>query len=326
MSFAYPSTLIMLILIIPLTMIYSRRFSRLSVSLSTRSTPKHPTSRLVTWLRWFCEHAGWGCTVLALICLIIALARPRIENHHTEQHKEGLDIYLVIDTSLSMSEQDLTVNGQPVDRLTAVKRVVKEFIAARVHDRIGLVIFGSTAYAQAPLTSDHEVLNQFFDEISIGMAGENTAIGDAIGVASNRFMSVESPTKIMILLTDGAHSAGSISPEQAAQAAAGLGIKIYTIGVVGSARHGFGFQLAIPSFNTDILKYIAETTSGQFYTADSTAALTEIYQTINKLETTPSPESTHLLYHDLYRPFLWGSIGWIIGLWLLGLVAWRKWP
>ena len=328
MSFAYPYVLLTLGVLIPLSWIYTRRLDRLKIRM-----PHHPDllsnstqARSTTTIRWLRNHAGWGLFCFTLVCLIIALARPRFEQTESWSQQEGLDIYLVIDTSMSMSEQDLNINGHAVDRLTAVKGVVQDFIAARTHDRIGLVIFGSTAYAQAPLTSDHHVLNQFLNEISIGMAGKNTAIGDAIGVASNRFIHVDAASKVMILLTDGANSAGNISPEQAAQAAAGLGIKIYTIAVVGPNVNFLNMRLPIPSFNTEILNYIAKTTGGEFYTASSTAALAKIYQTIDQLETTEAETNSQLFYDDIFMVFLWGALGAFTTLVLSEVLTWRRWP
>lgn len=323
MSFAYPYALIALGGLIPLTYLYIWRLPRWRFALPM---PAEADSRSFALGAFFFSHIGWFFYALALGLLIIALARPQIDRQTMPEFHEGLDIYLVLDTSMSMAEQDLTIAQRPVTRLDAVKAVVSEFITARPHDRIGLVIFGSSAFAQAPLTTDHRVLKQFLGEVKIGMAGENTAIGDAIGVASNRFLSVDAPTKIMILLTDGANSAGTIAPEQAAQAARGLGIKIYTIAVVGQRMEMFGMKLPVPSFDTEILKYIASTTGGQFFSARSTDALQKIYQTIDKLETTEVEENDRLLYTDLFPYFLLGSMASLGGFLLLGLIAWRRWP
>ncbi|MCY4381405.1 MAG: VWA domain-containing protein, partial [Proteobacteria bacterium] len=166
----------------------------------------------------------------------------------------------------------------------------------------------------------------FLDDVAIGMVGDSTAIGDAIGVASNRFMSVEAPSKVMVLLTDGDNSAGTIMPKQAAEAAKGLGIKIYTIGVAGSGVRMRGFFQRTQSVDRHLLEYIAHTTGGQFFMADSTKSLQEIYQTIDQLETREAAENVRHLNDDFFDRFLFASLGAFLCFYLLGILWWRRWP
>ncbi|MCY4443527.1 MAG: VWA domain-containing protein [Proteobacteria bacterium] len=305
MQFAYPYALLALLLLPLCIYMYHRRQRCFCVffPLQSRLTKHSP------WYMRLLSHHSMLIFLLAITCLIIALARPRFGKNRSMQSSEGLDIFLVIDTSESMSSQDLTLLGKKVSRLEAVKAVVKNFIEKRVHDRLGLVIFGSRAFAQAPLTLDHPVLIDFLDEIYIGMAGSKTALGDAIGVSSNRLHRLDAPSKVMILLTDGANSAGSIDPQQAARAAKSLGIKIYTIAVAGeesSSLLGGVFDLIAPVAHVDeeLLKQVAALTSGKYFRAKNTEDLQQIYATIDQLETKEVEESVFLMFEEHFFTYV----------------------
>ena len=207
-----------------------------------------------------------------------------------------------------MSAADFEVGSQDVDRLTAVKAVVREFVSKRKDDRIGLVVFGTMAFAQAPLTLDHDVLLKFLKDVQIGMAGPETAIGDAIGVTVNRLKSIKSKSKIGILLTDGSNSAGEIDPKIAANAAKTLGVKFYTIGAGGdggnSSFFGFSFRRSGSPIDEPMLKYIAETTGGKYFRARDTNDLVRIYETINELEKTEVETEIFKNYEEKYADLL----------------------
>ena len=177
--------------------------------------------------------------VLCLVLLILAAARPQFYNVSREIRSPGVDIVMSIDTSGSMRALDFELDGEPVTRLTAVKKVVSDFIEKREVDRIGLVVFGEEAFTQAPLTLDKGLLLGLVDKMTIGMAGDRTAVGAAIAIGGKRLKDLKAATKILILLTDGRHNAGELTPEQAADAVQALGVKIYTIGVGGKGPAPF---------------------------------------------------------------------------------------
>lgn len=249
--------------------------------------------------------------VLGLVLVVVALARPQHTRRDVIVESEGLDILLTVDTSGSMKAEDLSSGLQPVNRLQVAKGVMAEFIEQRPHDRIGVVVFGEEAFTRVPLTLDHQTLLDLLDQVEIGMAGpQGTAIGTAIGVSARRLKDLEAKSKVVILLTDGKSNAGKISPMEAAQAAAALGIKIYTIGV-GAERGLFGVMG--DGMDEDGLKRIAEATGGRFFRATDTQSLQRVYETIDELEPSPA-EVVELVEHvELFRRFL------VPGLALLGV-------
>ena len=168
---------------------------------------------------------------MLLLFFIIAFARPQEGRKKTEILSQGVDIVLAIDTSGSMQALDFKKNENQVTRLSVVKDVVAEFVKHREMDRIGMVVFGANAFTQCPLTLDQSILLSFLDKLKIGMAGDATAIGSAIGISARRLKDLKSKSKIIILLTDGRNNSGTIPPLQAAEIAKTLGIRIYTIGV-----------------------------------------------------------------------------------------------
>jgi Ca-activated chloride channel family protein len=222
------------------------------------------------------------------VCLVLALARPQHVDRQRVVEREGIDILLVLDTSGSMKDDDYTVGRRRVSRLRAAKEVIGRFVEGRPDDRIGLVVFGDVAFTQVPLTTDHRAMKAFLEQVSIGMAGQSTAIGDAIAVAAQRMMSLDAPERVVILLTDGDSRTG-MSPLEAAKAAAALDIKVYTIGM-GSSGGGGGLLGGMlgrsSSLDESTLKAIAQTTGAQYFRADDTRSLEDVYATIDTLEKT----------------------------------------
>ncbi len=226
---------------------------------------------------------------IAWFLLIIASIRPQWLGEPIEQAVSGRDLMLAVDLSGSMEEQDFVINGEQVDRLTATKAVAGEFIRRRVGDRIGLILFGSKAYLQTPLTFDRKTVLTLLDESAIGLAGKNTAIGDAIGLAVKRLRKQSANSRVLILLTDGANTAGEISPLKAAELATKERLKIYTIGVGADemlVRSMFGVRKVNPSRDLDekTLKAIAEKTGGRYFRARNTEELEGIYKILDQLE------------------------------------------
>lgn len=230
--------------------------------------------------------------LLIWLCLLGALARPYLLGEPLALPISGRDLMLAVDISGSMQQQDMQLNQQPASRLEVVKKIVHQFIRKRQSDRIGLVLFGTQAYIQAPLTFDSKTVNILLNEAQIGLAGKSTAIGDAIGLVSKRFMQQKAQNKVLILLTDGANTAGVLNPLKAAKIAAQAGIKIYTIGIGAESMQVsglfgiFGSRTINPSQDLDekSLQEIAQLTGGKYFRAKNTQELAEIYRIIEQLE------------------------------------------
>lgn len=233
----------------------------------------------------------WQSVILAVawLCLILALTRPTYYGEPITIDLTGRDLMLAIDISPSMQEQDLSLNSRPANRLEVVQQVVSDFIKQRQGDRIGLILFGTTPYVQVPLTFDTHTVDTLLKEAYLGMAGQATAIGDAIALGVKRLRDRPENSRVLILLSDGANTAGEIPPEKAAQLASVEKIKIYTIGIGADEmlkRSLFITQRVNPSADLDekMLSSIALTTGGQYFRARDALALELIYAEINKLE------------------------------------------
>ena len=226
---------------------------------------------------------------LAWALFVLACTRPQWLGEPVEVPISGRDLMLAVDLSKSMLETDFILNNQNIDRLTATKKVASEFIEQRVGDRLGLILFGTQAYLHVPLTFDRKTVAQLLDESVIGLAGPSTAIGDAIGIAVKRLRENDADDKVLILLTDGANTAGTIDPIRAAELAAGSGLKIHTIGIGADemmVRRLFSTFKVNPSRDLDeeTLTEIAEKTGGKYFRARDTEELAKIYAEIDRLE------------------------------------------
>lgn len=253
----------------------------------------------------------WKLILLAIcwILLVAALSRPTYFGAAVEVPLNGRDLMLAIDISPSMKEQDLTLNNQRVTRLDVVKDVVSSFIDERKGDRVGLILFGSQPYIQAPLTFDTTTVHTLLEEAYLGMAGQATAIGDAIALGVKRLRNRPENSRVLILMSDGANTAGEIPPEKAAQLAAQENIKIYTIGIGADEmikRTLFMTQRVNPSADLDekMLTEIALTTNGQYFRARDRASLQDIYEQINQLEPIELDKKTYRPSKALYFWFL----------------------
>lgn len=240
--------------------------------------------------------------------------------------RSGRDIMLAIDLSGSMQTQDMKINGQYLSRIAVVKQVAKQFISHRQGDRIGLILFGTHAYLQTPLTFDRQTVQHMLNDATVGIAGTQTAIGDGIGLAIKRLMRYPKQSRAMVLMTDGGNNAGVVTPLAAAKKAAEEGIKIYTIGL-GANRMMvntlFGQREINPSSDLDIdtLKRIAKMTGGKFYRANSGDVLQTIYNTIDQLEPVQADKVTLRPATALY-PYPLAIAILIFGLCLLV----KSWP
>ncbi len=226
---------------------------------------------------------------IAWIALTLACMRPQWMGEPIEQAISGRDLMLAIDLSGSMEEQDFMIEKQRVNRLTATKYVAGQFISRRAGDRLGLILFGTNAYLQTPLTFDRQTITTLLNESALGLAGENTAIGDAIGLAVKRLNKQKTDSRVLILLTDGANTAGEVTPIKAAEIAAENHLKIYTIGIGADemvVRSFFGSRKVNPSRDLDekTLTAIAEKTGGKYFRARNTHELEQIYHLLDELE------------------------------------------
>lgn len=262
---------------------------------------------------------------LSLVLMIAALARPQWGNERTPLKTTGINIILAVDLSESMAALDFKHEGDIVNRLAAVKAVVGDFINRRDGDRIGLVVFGSQAYTQLPLTQDYQTIGAILNRLEIGAAGRATAVGDAIGISVKRLEEIEGHTRIVILLTDGRSNSGELAPQTAADIAKQRGIKIYTIGVGGRGRAPF--LIKDPVFgqryiyqNVDLdeetLKTIARTTDGAYFHAEDLEGLQKIYATIDNLEKSELETISYAEYEELYLYLLIPAFA-LLGIWVV---------
>lgn len=221
-------------------------------------------------------------SIIAWLALVTAVARPVMVGESISLPVKGRNIMLAIDLSGSMREQDYRVGNQWVDRLTATKFVAGEFIERRKGDRIGLILFGDQAYLQAPLTFDRETIKKLLDESALGLAGQKTAIGDAIGLGIKRLRDQDDNEHVLILLTDGENTAGNVGVYEAAEVAAQQNIKIYTVGIGADGSQSGFFQRS--SLDEGTLKKIAAMTKGKYFRARDTIEFQRIYEELDRLE------------------------------------------
>ena len=256
--------------------------------------------QLLNWRFWV--------AVIAWMLLVLAAARPERIGDELDVPVSGRNLMLAVDLSGSMDAKDFELGNRRVDRLTATKAVAGDFIARREGDRIGLILFGERAYLQVPLTLDRETVNTLLMEAFIGLAGEKTAIGDAITLAVKRIhdQGDEAGDQVLVLLTDGANTAGEIDPLKAAELAQQIGLRIYTIGIgaeqmVVSSITG-GMRRVNPSADLDeeTLTRIAESTGGRYFRAKDTATLQDIYRILDEMEPVAEPEAGFRPVKSLY--------------------------
>lgn len=240
----------------------------------------------------FAGTSVWAWLAWGLLCL--AAARPQQLGEPIQPPALGRQLMLALDLSASMSEPDMTLGRQPVDRLTAAKAVIADFLDRRAGDRIGLLVFGRRAYTLVPLTLDRESVREQLAGSVAGLAGQETAIGDALGLAVKRLRDQPEGPRVVILLTDGVNTAGVLDPLRAAQIARDAGVRVHTIAFGGDgALSLFGLQLPMPGAGDEIdeatLQAIAQQTGGRFFRARDTAQLARIYAEIDRLEPVAAP-------------------------------------
>src|SRR5690554_572442 len=285
MVFLYPKYLYLLLLLIPLIAWYVIRLSKTQASFKLASS--NAFKELKPGLRVYMRHLPFLLRVASIALIIIVIARPQSVNSWEETETQGIDIVLALDVSGSMLSQDF----QP-DRLQAAKRVASEFIIDGKNDNIGLVIFAGESFTQCPLTTDHKVLLNLLNDIEYGIIEDGTAIGLGLATSVNRLKDSESDSRVVILLTDGTNNSGQIAPLTAADLARSYGIRVYTVGVgtTGMAptpvQTPFGIRMQNMPVDIDekTLTDIAVMTGGQYFRAQDTEGLRQVYDEIDEME------------------------------------------
>jgi len=269
----------------------------------------------------------WVLTALAMLCLSVALARPRASREHTKVKTQAIDIVVALDVSGSMRAEDFTAGATRINRLAAAKKVVEEFVEKRASDRISLLSFAGKAYTVSPLTTDRGWVISQLRRMEVGIVREDgTAVGSAIATALNRLKNSSAKTKLIVLLTDGRNNTGSIAPEKAAELAKAMGVKIYTVGAGSKGPAPYPVQVfgrrVYQQIEADLdeasLKSIAETTGGLYFYAGDLSRLRAVYAQIDKLETTPIEEEGYAEYREL---FVWAAVAALVLLLLESILG-----
>jgi Ca-activated chloride channel homolog len=259
--------------------------------------------------------------LLAWLLLCLAAARPQWIGEIEAPPRTGRDLLLAVDVSGSMAAEDMVVGGRPVDRFTAVQLVIGDFLGRRSGDRVGLLLFGSQAYLVTPLTFDRESVRYQLQTSTIGLAGRETAIGDAIGIAVKRLRDQPAAQRVLILLTDGVSNAGALKPLEAARLAHSEGLRIYTVGVGGDGRRAGMLGLMLPAAADEIdeptMTRIAEMTGGRYFRARSAQELAAIYAELDRLEPAAQAGETLRPRHELYP--------WPLAAAVLLILSWLLW-
>lgn len=276
--------------------------------------------------RWLPLMSG-----IALVLLVVAAAGPRIAHRSEDVEGEGIDIVLALDISGSMRSLDF----HPKDRLESAKDVIREFIGGRPHDRIGLVLFAAKAFTQCPLTLDHPVLTGFLDEVRVGLIDDGTAIGLGLATAVARLKHSDSPSKTVILLTDGVNNVFTLEPETAAELAGSLEVRVYTIAIgreglvpypVDDPVFGKRTRQVETKLDLDLLDRIAELTGGRMFQATSADMLQQVFATIDELETARFETSVSTWYRERMAWFAGPALGLVLLEFLLAATWLRRLP
>jgi len=308
MTFADSAYLLLMLLVIPCVIWYVLKGRKRRAALSVPTTAMY-SGMGKSW-KYYLIHIPFILDMVALVLLSVILARPQSTDRWQDTEIEGIDIMLCVDVSTSMLAEDLKPN-----RIEAAKQVASEFINGRPNDNIGLTIFAGEAFTQCPMTVDHTVLLNMFQNVSSDIAAkgiieDGTAIGMGLANAISRLKDSQAKSKVIILLTDGSNNRGEVSPLTAAEMAKSFGIRVYTIGVGtnGTAPYpvqgAFGNQYINVAVEIDenVLRQIAQTANGQYYRATSNSKLKEVYEEIDKLERTKLQVKEFSKNQEEYQP------------------------
>lgn len=332
MTFANPIYFLLFLLLIPYIVWYILRNDRSEPSMQVSTTDMYadmPQS-YKAWLR----HLPFILRMAAMSLLIIVLARPQSTDNWQSSEVEGIDIMMVVDVSTSMLAEDLKPN-----RIEAAKQVAADFINGRPNDNIGLTVFAGQSFTQSPLTTDHAVLMNIFNNVKCDMVlngtiEDGTAIGDGVANAVSRLKDSQAKSKVIILLTDGSNNRGEISPLTAADIAKTFGVRVYTIGVGTNGDAPYPVQtyagtqyVNVPvEIDEEVLQKIADTADGQYYRATSNSKLKEVYEEIDKLEKTKLNVKDYSRKNEEFQPFAIAAVLCILLELLLRLTLLRRIP
>ena len=306
MEFKNPLFFLLLLVLVPYIVWYVLRFKQSLPSLKVPDTTKYV--KVPKTFRLYLMHLPFLLRIILISLVVCILARPQSRHSWSNTDVEGIDIMLAVDVSTSMLAQDFKPN-----RVEALKEIAQRFIEKRPNDNMGLTMFAGEAYTQCPLTTDHTVLMNLYNNVDCNMAmrgviDDGTAIGDGIMNAILRLKESQAKSKVIILLTDGVNNSGNISPQTAAEIAKKYGIRIYTIGI---GRNGMA-PYPLPTGGTAMLPVeideqtmtkISTETGGQYFRAQKNAELDAIYQDIDKMERTKFNVKQFSRRGELYQPF-----------------------
>ena len=332
MTFAHPWLLLLLLLLPLAAWLKGRRgsspafvYSSVKLVAGLAGARRSRAGNFLAALRW-----------LVLALFIVALAQPRFAKSTTEVKASGVDIVVALDMSGSMISEDFEVRGERVNRFNMARSVLKKFIDQRPNDRIGLVLFASQAFIGTPLTLDHDFLQENLDRLEIGAIEQNsTAIGDGLGTAINRLRDLKAKSKIVILMTDGQNNSGKLDPLLAAEAAAAMKVKVYTVGIgeqgtapmpVFMGGQKVGYQNVPVDVDEVTLQKIAAKTSGKYYRADNAEKFQQIYAEIDKLEKTDATIKKYTQFNELFPWFVAGGLALLLLELGLGQTILRRLP
>ena len=332
MTFAHPYLLLLLLLLPPLAWLKGRRgsspaflYSSVKLVEGLTGVRRSRAGAFLAVLRW-----------LVLALFIVALTQPRLTKSTTEVKASGIDIVCALDLSGSMISEDFVVRGDRVNRFEMARSVLKSFVDKRPNDRIGLVVFAAQAFIAAPLTLDHDFLQENLDRLAIGTINSDaTAIGDALISSLNQLRDLKAKSKIVILATDGQNNSGKIQPLVAADAAAALGVKVYTVGIgeqgtapmpVFMGGQKVGYRNVPVDVDENTLQKIADKTGGKYYRADNAEKFRQIYTEIDKLEKTEATVSKYTEFKELFPWLLSCGLALLLLEAALGQTVFRRLP
>jgi len=334
MTFVHPWLFLLLLLLPALAWLKGKRgappafvYSSVQLVRAMQNVSRSRAGGFLGSLRW-----------LALALFITALTQPRFVKSTTEVKASGVDIVVAFDMSGSMISEDFVVKNERVNRFNMARAVLKGFIDKRPNDRIGLVLFASQAFIATPLTLDHDYLQENLDRLEIGTIDQNaTAIGDGLGTAVNRLRDLKAKSKIVILMTDGQNNSGKLDPLLAAEAAASVKVKVYTVGIgmrgeapmpvgIDPFSHQKVYRNVPVDVDEDTLQKIADRTGGKYYRADNAERFQQIYTEIDKLEKTEASVKKYSQFKELFPWIVAGGLALLLIELVLAQTAFRRLP